>query len=114
MTLFQDIEGLVGSGYETNNIKGDGSLIAINLATGPVDLLSDVRSLLPGTLDHFEEDIELVDGQFVSLYGLESELTLVYLSDDASAYWAHAFKYSTLSDYNAGLAIQDPSVEVRA
>lgn len=114
MGLYTDISTLVGSSYPTNHTLGNDVEIPVNLATGAVGALSDVRTLLPTPLDVNEPDIEVTGGTFVSCYGVESELTFVLLLDNGGGnFWVHAFEYSTLSDYNDGVALQTPSLEAR-
>lgn len=114
MGLFEDITGLVGGSYETTHTMPNQDTIPVELTSGPIAVLADVRDLLPGVLDHNEPDVVLTNGQSVSLYGLESELTWVYLLDDpASGLWVHAFKYSDIGDYTDGTGLQTPAPELR-
>ncbi len=115
MGLFEDIAGLVETGpYETVHILSDTATIPVELASGAVDSLAEVRGVLPPTLDHNEADIALLNGQSVSLYGVEGELTWVSLLVDSEVgFWVHAFKYDTLVDYTTGSALQTPAASLR-
>ena len=114
MGLYTDIVSLIGSGYATTHILDDGAEVPVNLASASVAALDDVRDLLTMTLDHNEPDIELINnGGFVSLYGVEAELTWVQLLDTGGSYWVHAFEYSNITDYNTGSTLQTPAAEAR-
>lgn len=114
MGLFEDIAGVVGNSCETTHVLPNQGTIPVALASGPVGVLSDVRDLLPLGLTHNEIDVALVNGQSVSLYGLETELTWVYLFEDPSVGpWVHAFKYANMSGYTDGSALQTPAPELR-
>lgn len=115
MGLFEDIQTEIEADVqETNHILADSETMPVNLVSGPVDSLEDIRVLLPETMDHDEPDIELENGQSVSLYGVEDEFTWVVLLDDPDAgLWVHAFKYADMDDYGVGSALQTPAVELR-
>lgn len=116
MGLFEDIRDEIGADVqETEHILGPDETLPVQLVSGPVEALADVRDLLPTELDHDESDVELTNGQLVSLYGLESEFTWVQLLDDPDAgLWVHAFKYADADDYGVGSDLQTPAVELRA
>jgi hypothetical protein len=118
MGLFEDIETELGvEGYPTIHLLADNEEVNVDLCSGPIAALADVRALLPTPLDHDEADIALTNGQSISMYGLEAENTVVMLIEQTiesvEHLWCHAFKYANLTDYNTGLGLQNPPSELR-
>jgi len=112
MGLFLDVQNLTNFSYPHTTLEGtlDPCGIECNVPS-----LNSVRDLLTMALDHSEEDILLLNGTSVSVYGVESEKTLVVIVEGSnSKVSTYTWEYPTLGDYNDGLALHNPDESLRA
>jgi hypothetical protein len=112
MGIYETLEThLEAEGYPTT--QGNDSSIPVEYFSGVIASFSEIEDLLSLPADFEDLDIALTNGGVTSLYGDETEFTLVSLWDLGQDKWCLCFKYADIGDYNAGKATQVPAVEER-
>lgn len=114
MTVMSDIETELGVTKSSVDQGDDVSgWVTVNAATEAISAWADITALLP-TADYTDLNISMLDGSTVSVYGFDSENTVVVLYDDgASLLWCHCFEYANATDYGEGKTLQTPASELR-
>ena len=113
MTVVSDIETELGETKYTTDQGPTESTWSADMVDGSITAWSDITDLLTLPADFEDLNISLIAGGTMSLYGFDSENTLVILGDLDSVKWCHCFEYADGTDYASGKTEMTPASELR-
>ena len=117
MTIINDLATILGQDvYETSQGNPD-TAATIDYVNGSISAFSDITNELTLPADFEDTNIVLTDGSTMSLYGFDSENTLVLLSEQevegSPLIWCHCFKYANSPDYEECKTLHTPDISLR-